>query len=99
MTIDELDKYINNKIDKEGKGLYIYNLGTGNGYSVLDMVKSFEEATGRKVAYKIAPRRAGDIATCYADPSKAKNELGWTAEKGIKEMCEDTWHFIEESNK
>ena len=88
-----------NKIDKEGKGLYIYNLGTGNGYSVLDMVKSFEEATGRKVAYKIAPRRAGDIATCYADPSKAKNELGWTAEKGIKEMCEDTWHFIEESNK
>lgn len=88
-----------NKIDKEGKGLYIYNLGTGNGYSVLDMVKSFEEATGRKVAYKIASRRAGDIATCYADPSKAKNELGWTAEKGIKEMCEDTWHFIEESNK
>ncbi len=88
-----------NKIDKEGKGLYIYNLGTGNGYSVLDMVKSFEEATGRKVAYKIAPRRAGDIATCYADPSKAKNELGWTAKKGIKEMCEDTWHFIEESNK
>ncbi len=88
-----------NKIDKEGKGLYIYNLGTGKGYSVLDMVKSFEEATGRKVAYKIAPRRAGDIATCYADPSKAKNELGWTAEKEIKEMCEDTWHFIEESNK
>ena len=61
-----------NKIDKEGKGLYIYNLGTGTGYSVLDMVKAFEKATNKKVAYKIAPRRAGDIATCYANPRKGE---------------------------
>ena len=85
------------KLNKEGSGLYIYNLGTGNGYSVLDMVKSFEEITGKKVAYKIAPRRPGDIAICYADPTKAKEELGWTAEKGIKEMCEDSWNFIEKN--
>ena len=64
------------KLDKEKQGLYIYNLGTGTGYSVLDMVKSFEKATGKKVAYKIAPRRAGDIAKCYADPKKAREELG-----------------------
>ena len=87
------------KLEKEQSGLYIYNLGTGNGYSVLDMVKSFEEATGRKVAYKIVSRRPGDIATCYADPTKAKEELGWTAEKGIKEMCEDSWNFIQKTSK
>ena len=75
------------KLEKEGKGLFIYNLGTGKGYSVLDMVKTFEEATGMKVPYKIAPRRAGDIATCYSNPTKAKKELGWTAEKDLKEMC------------
>ena len=86
-----------NKLDKEGKGLYIYNLGTGTGYSVLDMVKAFEEITGNKVAYKIAPRRAGDIATCYSDPKKAKEELGWEAEKGIKEMCEDSWNFTKKN--
>ena len=73
-----------NKLDKEGKGLYIYNLGTGTGYSVLDMVKSFEEITGNKVPYKITQRRPGDIATCYADTKKAKEELGWEAKKGIK---------------
>ena len=84
-----------NKLDKEGSGLYIYNLGTGTGYSVLDMVKAFEEITGNKVAYKIAPRRPGDIATCYSDPKKAKEELGWEAKKGIKEMCEDSWKFIQ----
>ena len=82
------------KIDKEGKGLYIYNLGTGTGYSVLDMVKAFEKATGRKVAYKIAPRRAGDIATCYADPKKAKEELGWEASKTLEDMCKDSWNYI-----
>ena len=86
-----------NKLDKEGKGLSIYNLGTGTGVSVLDMVKSFEEITGNKVNYKIAPRRPGDIATCYSDPEKAKNELGWTAKKGIKEMCEDSWNFIQKN--
>ncbi len=82
------------KIEKEGKGLYIYNLGTGTGYSVLDMVKAFEKATGRKVAYKIAPRRAGDIATCYADPKKAKEELGWETTKTLEDMCKDSWNYI-----
>ena len=84
-----------NKLDKEEKGLYIYNLGTGNGYSVLDMVKAFEKATSKKVAYKIAPRRTGDIATCYADPKKAKEELGWEATKTLEDMCKDSWNFIE----
>lgn len=79
------------KLDKEQKGLYIYNLGTGTGYSVLDMVKAFEKATGKKVSYKIAPRRAGDIATCYADPKKAEVELGWKAEKTLEEMCRDSF--------
>ena len=85
------------KLDKEGKGLYIYNLGTGKGYSVLDMVHSFEEITGHKVPYKIAPRRPGDIETCYSDPTKAKDELDWEAHKGIKEMCEDSWNFIQKN--
>ena len=86
-----------NKIEKEGKGLYIYNLGTGKGYSVLDMVKAFEATTGKKVPYKITERRPGDIATCYADPQKAKEELNWTAEKDINDMCKDTWNFIEKN--
>lgn len=87
-----------NKIEKEGKGLYIYNLGTGTGYSVLDMVKAFEKTTGKKVAYKIAPRRAGDIATCYADPQKAKEELGWEATKTLEDMCQDSWNYIEKQS-
>lgn len=74
-------------------GLVVYNLGTGKGSSVLDMVKAFEKASGKEVPYKIAPRRPGDIAACYADPSKAENELGWTAKRGIEEMCEDTWRW------
>ena len=78
---------------KDKSGLNIYNLGTGVGYSVLDVVKNFEEATGVKVPYVIKPRRAGDIATCYSDASKAKRELGWVAEKGIKEMCADSWRW------
>ena len=82
------------KLDKEQKGLYIYNLGTGTGYSVLDMVKAFEKATGKKVPYKIAPRRPGDIATCYADPKKAKEELGWEATKTLEDMCLDAWNYI-----
>jgi UDP-glucose 4-epimerase len=89
--------YALNKLEKEGKGLYIYNLGTGTGYSVLDMVKSFEETTGKKVPYKITARRPGDIATCYSDPTKAKNELGWEAHKGIKEMCKDSWNYIQKN--
>ena len=86
--------YALDKLNKEGKGLYIYNLGTGVGYSVLDMVKAFEEVTGKKVPYKIVARRPGDIATCYSDPKKAKEELGWSAEKGIKEMCQDSWNYM-----
>ena len=82
------------KINKEGKGLYIYNLGTGTGYSVLDMVKAFEKTTGKKVKYKIAPRRLGDIATCYADPKKAKEELGWEATKTLEDMCQDSWNYM-----
>jgi len=82
------------KLNKEKKGLFIYNLGTGNGYSVLDMIKSFEKSTGKKVTYKIAPRRSGDIATCYADPKKAEEELDWKASLGIDEMCRDSWNYI-----
>jgi UDP-glucose 4-epimerase len=74
-------------------GLGIYNLGTGNGYSVIEVVKAFEKASGRKINYKIVPRRAGDIAECWADPAKAKNELGWTAVRGIDKMCEDCWRW------
>ena len=80
------------KIDQVDKVMAI-NLGTGNGYSVLEMVKAFEEVSGKKVPYKIAPRRAGDIATCYANPSLAKEFLGWSAKKGIKQMCEDTYRW------
>jgi len=78
---------------KENVGLGIYNLGTGTGYSVLDIVKNFEAATGVNIPYSIKPRRAGDIATCYSDASKAKEELGWTAQFGIKEMCADSWNW------
>lgn len=69
------------------------NLGTGTGYSVLDMVKAFEQASGKEVPYRIAPRRAGDIATCYADPSYASEVLGWKAKRGIAEMCQDSWRW------
>lgn len=78
---------------EEKAGLKIYNLGTGTGYSVLDIVKNFEEATGVNVPYVIGPRRPGDIATCYADASLAKKELGWVAQYGIREMCEDAWRW------
>lgn len=75
------------------KDVNIYNLGTGNGYSVLDIVKAFEAANGVKIPYVIKPRRAGDIATCYADPKKAKDELGWEAKYDLQRMCEDSWRF------
>lgn len=77
------------------QGCEIYNLGTGKGTSVLEIVRAFEKASGKKVNYKIAPRRAGDIATCYADVSKAKQELGWTAQYDINDMCRDSWNFIQ----
>lgn len=80
------------KVAKD-EGVFIYNLGTGTGYSVLDVVKAFEKASGKKVPYEIKDRRAGDIATCYSDPKKALEELGWKAERDINEMCEDSWRW------
>ena len=74
-------------------GLFICNLGTGHGYSVLDVIHAFEKACGKQIPYVIDPRRPGDIAECYADPTKAKNELGWVAEYGIEEMCADSWNW------
>lgn len=74
-------------------GLAIYNLGTGHGYSVLDIVNAFERVNGVKIPYQIKPRRAGDIATCYSDPAKAEKELGWKAQFGIDEMCRDSWNW------
>lgn len=78
---------------KDKTGVFVHNLGTGTGYSVLDIVKAFEKANGLKIPYVIAPRRPGDIATCYADPTKAKNELGWEAKRGIEDMCRDSWNW------
>ena len=78
---------------EEKAGVCIYNLGTGKGYSVLDVVKAYEKACGREIKYEIKPRSPGDIATCYADASKAREELGWEAERGIEEMCADSWRW------
>lgn len=75
------------------KGAEAINLGTGRGYSVLEVVKAFEKASGVTIPYRIAPRRPGDIATCYADPSKAKKLLGWEAARSLEEMCADAWNF------
>ena len=82
-----------NKLDKEGTGIYIYNLGAGTGYSVLDIVETFKKVNNVDVPYKFAPRRAGDIAMCYSDPSKAKNELGFECQKTLEDMCKDGWNF------
>ena len=87
------------KLEKEKQGLFIYNLGTGTGYSVLDMVNAFEKSTGKTVKYKITPRRPGDIATCYSNPEKAKNELNWQAEKTLEDMCKDSWNYIKIQEK
>lgn len=81
------------KILKDEPTVNVYNLGTGNGYSVLDIVKAFEQASGQKIEYKIAPRRPGDLDVCYSDATKAYNELGWKAERGLLEMCEDSWRW------
>ena len=81
-------EYIQNK-----KGVFVHNLGTGTGYSVLDIIKAFEEANDIKIAHKIVDRRPGDIAACYADPTKAKEELGWQATKDIVDMCRDAWNW------
>ena len=78
---------------EENPGLKIYNLGTGKGYSVLDVINNVSKAVGKEIPYVIAPRRAGDIAECYSDATLAKEELGWEAKNGIKEMCEDSWNW------
>lgn len=78
---------------KNTTGIHAYNLGTGTGYSVLDIVQNFEKANNIKIPYEIAARRAGDIAQCYADPTKAKEKLDWIAEKGIEDMCRDSWNW------
>ncbi len=81
------------KILKDEPKVNVYNLGTGNGYSVLDIVKAFEQASGQKIEYKIAPRRPGDLDVCYSDATKAFEELGWKAERDLLEMCEDSWRW------
>ncbi|MDR7079115.1 UDP-glucose 4-epimerase [Neobacillus niacini] len=74
-------------------GVEVFNLGTGNGYSVLEMISAFEKASGREISYRIVDSRPGDVAICYADPVKAERGLGWVAKKGIDEMCKDAWHW------
>ncbi|MCC2972054.1 UDP-glucose 4-epimerase GalE [Massilia sp. IC2-476] len=83
-TLDRLAK---------GPGIVTYNLGTGRGNSVLEMVRAFEQASGRKIAFQIVDRRPGDVAKCYADPAKASSELGWTAERDVAQMCADVWRY------
>jgi UDP-glucose 4-epimerase len=80
-------------LEKLSAGVHIYNLGTGRGTSVLELVKEFQEINGVAVPYEIVDRRPGDIAECYADASKAKAELGWVAERGVREMCRDAWNY------
>ncbi len=79
---------------RNAKGINYYNLGTGTGYSVLDIVNAFEKANNITIKYEIAPRRSGDIASCYADPSKAREELGWEAKKNLEDMCKDSWRYV-----
>ncbi len=81
------------KLSSEHVGVREYNLGTGNGYSVIQVIKAFSEACGKEIPYKVVGRRPGDIAECYAKPDRAKNELGWSAEKGLPEMCVDSWRW------
>ncbi|MBE6111306.1 MAG: NAD-dependent epimerase/dehydratase family protein, partial [Erysipelotrichaceae bacterium] len=78
-------------------GVNIFNLGTGTGYSVLDIIKAFSQACGKEIPYVIDPRRPGDIATCYSDPSKAYEVLGWKAEKNLEDMCRDAWRWQSEN--
>ena len=82
-----------NKLNKEDNGIFIYNLGTGNGYSVLEMIEAFKKVNNVEVPYKIVDRRPGDIATCYSDPSKAEKELGFKATKTLEDMCKDGWNY------
>ncbi|AGK55848.1 UDP-glucose 4-epimerase GalE [Bacillus sp. 1NLA3E] len=82
---------------KTTTGVDAYNLGTGTGYSVLELVSAFEKAAGKDIPYKIVARRPGDVASCYADPTKAKTELGWVAERGVEDMCRDSWGWQEKN--
>ncbi len=84
---------------RDMQGIEIYNIGTGEGYSVLDIVKAFEKANNIKIKYEFAPRRSGDIAVCYADPTKAKKELGWQAYKSLEDMCKDAWNYTKNNLK
>ncbi len=86
-----------NKLDKEGSGIFIYNLGTGIGYSVLDMVNTYSKVNNVDVPYKITERRKGDIAACYSDTSKAKEELGFIANKTLEDMCRDSYNYIKKN--
>ena len=89
-------KALNKIAEMKEKGadeVKVYNLGTGKGVSVLELVHAFEKVIGRPLPYEIKPRRAGDIAACYADPSKAKRELDWEAKRGIEDMCRDSWNW------
>ena len=88
-------------VEKAAKdnGVHIYNLGTGTGYSVLELVHTFERGNIIKVNYKITDCRPGDIATCYADTTKAREELGWVAKYGVEEMCRDAWNFVSQTKK
>lgn len=87
------------KLEKENSGIYIYNLGTGIGYSVLEIVENFEKINNITVNHKITKRRPGDIAECYTSPNKALEELGWKAEKGIADMCKDSWNYTKKHKK
>ena len=94
-VVDLADGHVKalDKLDSENSGLYIYNLGTGSAYSVLEVVTTFERVNNIKIPYEIVPRRPGDLAIYYANPKKANEELGWTAQKGIEDMCRDSWNF------
>ena len=83
----------------DAQGVFTYNLGTGTGYSVLDLVHAFEKAYGKPLPYRIVDRRPGDVAECYADPSKAYEELGWKAELDVNRMCEDSWRWQKNNPK
>jgi UDP-glucose 4-epimerase len=80
-------------IEEHDRALSVWNLGTGHGTSVLELVHAFERASGRPVPYDVVPRRAGDVASSYADPTLAERELGWTADRTVDQMCEDTWRW------
>jgi len=84
---------------KAQTGHHVWNIGVGKGYSVLDIVSSFERENNVKIPYELMPRRSGDVETCYADASKAKNELGWTAQYGINEMVRDSWNWQKQNPK